>query len=637
MIPSTIPDTLVNAISTAVTGTDGGSLFDIAIGGIEFNYANTQADPLIRETAPYEKERIDTEQTPGEQTLSNWWIKSQDSFHGGAGQLQLEPAVPTPTTTVRFDASKNVDVFTPGQVTRLADTKVISTDTCKQMLGVFVSGADAIVYITSSGAVKMLQVLDGTVTTTSFSGTGATSGILSIATDGVSVFAANNASVFQLNPTNVSSIATLATYPATTNNVRIDWCKSRLMLGAAGAVYALDITQTGVTLDETTSPYFLYVHPTTGFVWRCFGESPVAILAAGDALGVSIITQFTTVTTTGVPTLQVDGQIAALPIGERVLSMLNVEGTYLGIGTTQGMRIGQFDSYFSRLTYGPLELLPTDPTIPANVTLSRDRFVFAVGMAFDEGGLIACDLGTKTDDAGRYAWSAHLIAPSATVASATAGCTLAASARLAFYVAGTGFCLEQIGAGSGREAWIRTSRIRYDTTEPKLFKLGRVRGVLADGEIEVTAATPLVTVPIGTFGFTLTDPAEFRLPSDPVEWLQLTMNLIGSTTLLTSYGVKALPGTRKQRNFQPVLALFDEESTKTGTTIRSVLSTRARLAALEELDAAADEVLLQEFTPSGTISTLVVIKKVTFVQIGRPSKTSDLGGQVTVVMQTVEG
>lgn len=634
-IPHLIPDIgdLVPQVPLPAAAAFGN--YDVAIGGVKFLYANTAQDPNVRQTAPFEKQRIDQAETAGEQTLTGWWVKSQDSFHGGAGQLQLEPAVPTAFSHVRYDLSKNADVFTPGRVARLPDTVVVSTDTCIGMVGVQVSGADAIAYVTSAGAVKLLTVLDGTPATTAFSDSTVTGNVTSITTDGVSVYVANHTKVIQLDPTNVSAAVTVATYPATATDGVVGWSKARLMLGVAGGVYQLDVTAPGATLTTADA---LFIHPTTGYKWRCFAESPTAILAAGDATGVSIIFQFDTTQVAGVPTLQADGQIAGLPIGERVLSMVGNQGTYLGIGTTKGFRVGSFDSYFSRLSYGPLELLPTDPTIPCNTVLARDRFFYAVGMDYDEGGLIAIDLGTKTEpDAGRFAWSPHLVTPAVTATAATAGCTLPATARVAFYVAGTGICLEGVGAGTGREAWVRTSRIRYGTTEPKLFKWGRVRGDLTTGEVMVEAITPTDTTVSGTFGFATIDPVEFRLPAAPLEWLQLKLSVLGSDTALTSYQVKALSGTRRQRNIQPVLSLFDNETTRSGLEVKDRLGSRARLEALESLDAAGDSVLFQEFTARGVISTVVVIDQVKFVQSGRPTDQSDTGGVVQVLMRTVEG
>lgn len=637
-IPHLIPDAAVSMISPSLPATPVGTLYDIAINSLPFLYASDNSNPSIRQTAPFEKQRIDSEDTAGEQTLTNWWIKSQDSFHGGAGQLQLEPAVPTPVSPTRFSGSKNVDVFTPGQVTRLPDTKVISTDTSVAMVSCVVSGADAIAYVTTGGSAKLLTVLDGTVATSTFSGSGV-SNIVSLATDGTSIYAASHTNVYKLDPTNVSSVTTLVTFPASSTDAVLGWCKARLMLGQAGSVYSgIDQASAHTLVAAGTDTFFLYKHPTTGFVWRCFAESPTAILAAGDAGGTSVINQFDTQAVATVPTLVPDGQIGALPIGERVLSMLNVEGTFLGIGTTKGIRIGEFDSYFGRLTYGPLQLLATDPTIPCNIVLSRDRFVFAVGSAYDEGGLIAVDLATKTDQAGRWAWSSHLISPAFTATAATSGCALQNSSRLAFYISGTGIVLEQVGAGGGREAWLQTSRIRYGTTEPKLFKLGRVRGDLTTGEIAVTSITsPGDTTVIGTYGFTTIDPTEFKLPAGGFEWLQLKLTLLGATTSLTSYQVKALPGTARQREIQAVLSLFDSEITRNGVLVEQRGSARGRLSALEALDAAGDEVLLQEFTPTGVVSTVVVIEQMKFTQSARPTRTSDLGGTVAVLMRTVGG
>lgn len=643
-IPSTIPGLIPGVgggmtVSPALPASGQFSLYDVAIGGLPFVYANSTDDPLIRQTAPFEKERIDQAETPGEQTLTGWWLKSQESFHGGAGQKQLEPAVPTPVSHVRYDISKNVDVFTPGQVTRLPDTAVVSSGAApSQMVGITVSGADAIIYIDSSHNVQRITSLDSSPVTSAFTGSGV-SNITSIASDGLFVYAVSHANVYKLDPSNLASVTTLYILPATLTDGVLGWAKARLMLGAGGVVYGLDVSigSSHTLVAAGTDPYYLYTHPTVGFVWRCFSESATAILAAGDAGGTSIILQFDTQVVSGSPTLSPDGQIAQLPIGERILSMLNIEGSYLGIGTTRGVRVGSFDSYFSRLTYGPLELLPTDPTIPCYNILSRDRFLYAVGMAYDEGGLIAIDLGTKTDDAGRFAWSPHLITPAFTTSSATAACVLPGSSRIAFYVTGTGIVLEGTAAGENREAYVQTSRIRFDTTEPKLFKLGRVRGDLTTGEIVVTGITAAGPQALGTFGFVDIDPDEFKLPTDPVEWLQLKMALAGASTTLTSYGVKALPGTRRQRQIQPVLSCFDHEVSKNDIKIDNALSARSRLEALEAIDAAGDEVLFQEFTPSGVVSTIVIIKQLKFTQSARPTKTSDIGGIVAVLLQTVEG
>lgn len=631
LIPATVPATVGAVAPPPTVQADPTSNADVAIGGIEFTFANTADNPMMRETVPPEKTRIDQGNTPGEQTLTSWWIKSQSSFHGGAGQLQLESDFPQPIDHIRYLISKNVDVFTPGRVTQLPDTTVISADSVSQLVGVVVSGADAIAYLTGT-TVKIVTTPAGTPTVTSV--TGVTGGnVKAIATDGQYVYCATGAAVWKVNPATPGSATNIAIYAAAaTTGPVIGWVKSRLMLGVNGGVYEIDVSQSGVTLSATQ---LRYQHPTAGFTWTCFSVSPTAVLAAGDALGQSTITQFNVVNVSGAPVLQVQGDVAPMPIGERVISMCSSAGTFLAIGTTKGVRVGTYNTYTGALNYGPLQLLPTDPIIPAVSLTTRDRFVYAAGMAYDEGGLICIDLGTKVDQAGRNAWAPSLICPVATATAATAVATLPVSGSLIFAVPGTGVLLEGVGAGTGREAWLQTSRIRYSTTEPKLFKLGRVRGDLASGEIRVAATTPFGTFPLVTVGFTTVDPDEFRLPAGLAEWMTVTFTLVGAATF-TNYQVKALPGSRRQRHIQLVLALADSETVKTGQRRRDLLSSRSRLAMLEEFDAAGDEIILQEFTPTGVISTRVVIEQLRFTQTGRPTGRSDIGGVITVLLRTVE-
>lgn len=631
-IPARIPSVLSGIAPPPSPTSDPFSLYDVAIGGVGFEYATTVDNPMERATVDYTQQRVDQATTAGEQTLSSWWIKSQDSWHGGAGQLQLEPAVVTPVTHVRYDCSKNVDPFTPGRVTRLPDTVLITADDVTAMVGLQHAGVDLAAYLTTAGHVRHINATAGTPTPTTYA---AVSSIQSIATDGAFIYASDATNIYKLDPGSPGSTVTVATFPTPrTGPTVLGWVKARLMAAGDGAVYQVDVSQTGVTLGTSE---FLYQHPTPGWTWRCFSTSPTAVLAAGDATGVSTITQFTAQNVDSAPVLGVDGEIGEMPIGERILSMRNTMGTYLAIGTTRGVRIGQFDSYFSRLTYGPLTLLPTDPEIPAVGLLSRDRFVFAIGRDYDEAGVLALDLGTVIDQANRYAWSPHLVCPTPqTTTAATAGCVLPLSNRIVYSVGGVGVFIEGTSPGEVREAWLRTSRIRYGTTEPKLFKLARVRGDLTTGEVQVSSITPDGTTVLLTQGFRTDDPPEFTLPAGTEEWLQMKLALLGGPAQLFSYGVKALPGTRRQRHIKLVLAIFDTETTKSGQRIRDELSARGRLAQLEAMDASGDEVTLQEFTPQGVVAQVVVIERIDFSQTGRPTRQSDIGGTVTVLLRTVD-
>lgn len=635
LIPSLIPPGDESGSTPPLTpGLDPGQLYDIAIGGIGFIYANDQNQPNIWETVAPTKDRVDQAETAGEQTLSSWWFKSQESFQGGAGQPYLEPAFAGKFDHVRYDLSKNVDVSTPGEVTRLPDTVAVSAISTQILVAVVVGGDDALVVV-DAGTAKLITDLDGTPSAASFTGTA--DDFLALVTDGASLYGATSTDVWILDPSNLASAVKLVTYADPSATPVLGWVKSRLMLGVAGAVYELDVSSPGTTLDGTSATGLVYQHPAAGFTWRCFGTSPTAIVAAGDVGARSTITQFTlTASADTAPTLTVTGDVGEMPIGERVLSLLATQGSFLAIGTTKGVRIGTFDTYIGTLNYGPLTLPAIAPVIPAAGLAARDRFIFSAGMAYDEGGLIRIDLGMQFED-GRNAWAPDLIAPTATDTAATAVAAIS-DGRFAFSIPGTGVLLEQVGPGEAREAWLRTSKIRYGTTEPKLFKFGRLRGDFSDSAARVSAITPTDTFPLIDVGFTLTDPKPFKLPSGQFEWLQLLITLEGVTSKITSYQVQALPGTRKQYHYNLVVDIHDRWTARNGQKQIDVGSSRGRVEAIKEIDQLADETTFQQFTPGGIISAIVVIERFSFTQDARPTQTSrsDVGGTATILLRTVE-
>jgi hypothetical protein len=343
-------------------------------------------------------------------------------------------------------------------------------------------------------------------------------------------------------------------------------------------------------------------------------------------------------TSGGVPFLSGGASVAEMPPGETIVSMNAALGSFMVFGTNKGIRVGTFDTYTGALKYGPLSVETTQSVL---AMAGRDRFMYGSytnQQADGKTGLVRLDLSIVTDQAGRLGWAPDIRPPSTAptgLGAVTGVGVLPLSGRIVF-VTPEGIHVEGGVAGTDGAAWLRTSRIRFNTTEPKLFKFGRVRGDLASSEIAVTAVTPDGTYPVVTVGFTIFDPDEFKLPDGAREWLQMKFELIGSGVALTSYGVKALPGVRRQRLIQAACTVADRETDRRGRKYVDIGSARGRVEALYALDAAGDVVLFEEFSLSGSTRRSVVIEKVQFKEVGRPTNTSDFGGVVTVTMRTVD-
>ena len=84
--------------------------------------APTDQNPYQRETAPYRKDQFDNSREPGEQSLTGWWLRSQSSFHGGAGIKFYDPSAGE-SIAYRYLDSQGVNPWVKGQVTLLRDTE----------------------------------------------------------------------------------------------------------------------------------------------------------------------------------------------------------------------------------------------------------------------------------------------------------------------------------------------------------------------------------------------------------------------------------------------------------------------------------------------------------------------------------
>jgi hypothetical protein len=312
--------------------------YDVALGGMPFIYAISDAKPYIRQTAPYRKEQFDNQTEPGEQSLTGFLLRSQSSFHEGAGITFYDPALIPGEGTSRFAESKGVDVWTEGQVTLLNDTlEVYSTSNTPAIIGTNDATDDCIVF--SDGIdLKKITMSGDTETTSTYtiSPAQATDTFVSITTDGTRYFAACDSGIY----VGLTSGATTdgVINAVGTDDVIVKFVKQRLMAGVSNAIYELNPNTTpSATLPGAALPTPEFTHPSSTWTWTSICEGPNAIYYAGKNLNNSSIFKIgltTGTTALGFPTLAVPTEIAQFPVTEIVNAIDVYLGTYMVICTS---------------------------------------------------------------------------------------------------------------------------------------------------------------------------------------------------------------------------------------------------------------------------------------------------------------
>ena len=232
-----IPYVLSNpAGSTTYTPT--GPAYDVAFAALPFFLAASDEQPYRRVTAQYRKQQIDQTREPGEQTLTGWWVRSQSSFHLGAGIKYFEP-IQEESLRFQYTESKGIDVWTRGQATLLNDTASFYPGAAPaQMIGVN-DGTNDCIFVTDGTALKKITSA-GASTTIAQTGTAST--IYSLTTNGSSYYFINGTHIHRGSVGATPADAEI--YNATTTRATIRYVKQRLICAIGNAIYELDATKT---------------------------------------------------------------------------------------------------------------------------------------------------------------------------------------------------------------------------------------------------------------------------------------------------------------------------------------------------------------------------------------------------------
>ena len=610
--------------------------YDVAIGGLPFIYAINDSRPYVRETAPFRKDQFDNGQEPGEQSLTGWWIRSQSSFHTGTGIKFLDPAQTDENGHYRFTDSRNVDVWTRGQVTLLKETA--------NMSGV------------TTGTYKLISVMDGatnkivawepattTIKNYTASGTAVTytdvtsiaqpldTAILAVATDGTNLFIADNDHIYT-GPIATPNAGYSRYYSINSEKVVLGWVKQRLVACIGTSVYELtDIKGTDHALGAAS-----YTHPNDDWTWTSISESGSAIYVAGYAGGNSAIYKFTLSTAGVMPTLT-SGVIAAqLPIGEYVNKIEYYLG-YLMIGTNKGVRAAIISEQDGSINYGPIIIEESNGVYDFAF---RDKFVWVTGSIGGYAGLYRIDLGTELEPLRfAYATDAYL---DGVAGYATTVDFVGNTDQIAFTTSGSNGIAIQSTTVLAATGYLTTGYIRYGTLEPKNFKRLLGRGDFTYGSMVLeTVDKNNVEYDHITYDSVVT-PIEVTTSNPPSAQEYVAYKFILARDAVTTslgpifkgYQVKATIATPRQRVIQFPVYCFDVETDRFNTVVGYEGRAFERIQRLEDIEEFGDVLTWQDLNTGE--SRQAVIEKISFTRMTPPDKRFDgFGGVLIIQVRTV--
>jgi hypothetical protein len=593
---------------------------------------NSDDAPYRRVTAQYRKQQIDQSREPGEQTLTGWWLRSQSSFHLGAGIKFFEP-IQEESLRFQYTESKGVDVWTRGQATLLYDTASFYAGAAPaQLIGVN-DGTNDCIYVTDGSALKKITT-GGTSTTITQAGTPST--IYSLTTDGSNYYFINGTKVHKGSVGATPADSEIYNTPSVTR-ATIRYVKQRLILAIGNVLYELNANATG----SAALPTALYTHPNTNWVWSSIAEGPQAIYVSGyDPNGTSssvfkITLDATTPNSLGFPTLSVPTVVIDMPEGERINDFDVYLGAYAILATNLGFRVGISDAT-GDVQYGPLLFKDA----PCTAIAFRDSFAYIASKIDGEAGLVRVDLGTNVlANSLFFPWAWDLVA-TGTTTTASQVAFFGNSDRAAFTNDNNTWA--ESTTTLVPSGYLRTGYIRYNTLELKIFKLMQARVDTTNGGLNIDSIDYADNFyRIGTFTQESEVPeVNINYPQASQEYLGFQFTLTRSTTnvgkgpLFTGYQVKSLPAIPRQRLIQYPLSCYDHESDHFGVEVGFEGSAYDRMTQLESIENVGDTIRVEDFRTGE--SYIGLIEELDFRNATPSDKRfSGYGGTLLVTIRTV--
>lgn len=623
------PRTLQAAIFAAQ-----GRNVDCAIGGIPFRYATYEQLPLSVESDQVNKQQFDNENEPGEQSLSGWWRRSQDSWHEGAGALYQESRDEARSLS-RFFESSNIDVWTPGEIKLLRRPVTSSiTGDVERMTVRVIADTPFISYIDGDDLNMLVDLEDTTPTLLrTYTGIGQpTDALLS----GSNYYLLSSNGTLEFGPSDGTDTVT-TTWTMTDIfpqlGARMKFAKHRLWIIAGDHIWQPDLGSSGATAA-------FFQHPAPGWVYTDIADGPAAVYFSGSDGASSSIQMVTLDDDGGIPTPSGARTAATLPQGEFIQKIEVLAGQFIGIGTNQGFRMGLLNPD-GTITYGPRFLAPDD-VLECTAMATDDRF-FIVAFRTDGGvaNVYRVDSSMEVAD-GEFAYAADVEFDSSgymTSIGAWRGRVFGSHSDLDFrYQHATELC------ASGT---LTTGRIRFRTTEPKVFRFLSMEIQPLHGSIQLTGFQETNTeFDLATFSVqddVVTEDVRFPDTLGPQKQIALKFLITRDASdatlgpIINSYLIRSLPAIKPRRVFQLPLMCWDFEVDKSGHAYGQDGFGLDRMNEIQSLEDTGDFLLYEDMSGMSSTGRQVQIDSTRFIMQHPPAQGfSGWGGFLIVTLKTVD-
>ena len=610
--------------------------WDCSIGELNFLFATSDANPFVRETADFRRQRIDTERNPGEQSIdSGYWIRSQSSFHYGSGLTSAEPLeVNDAEAQFRYKEGGGVNPWTPGQLTLLNSTSELVSDvgTGQLLLGVGTGVLHA------SGSSLQHVTSGGTATSITWGGSGT---IQSLTTDGTNWYAADTTGIYRgALPSGSGSLIW-----NTGADTVIRFVKSRLMATVGVGVY--ELTGTGPTLPTPLDPG---ATRPSGWNWTDISEGPTAIYLSGYVGDTSTIERVTVTTSSSAITLEVPTVVAEMPRGEQVYSLYSYVGAYLIAGTSKGCRVALINTE-GTLSLGPLVVddgAVDDAVASGSYVYVTVRDKGNAGDRVQRAGLYRIDLGTNINNNPLdFAHAADLVVPADAPSGASAVQVTSLNDEL--YICADNAGVYKQDATYVDTGWIEIGRVRLGTIERKGWR--DLRLLVEEDATNAAVVTGFANPDEASSpsNWTTTITADGTRPDttgkltsaapSPESNLFVAFSLASADSNATSpvfigYQLRAVPAPERTRLLSVPVMMFDYITDRKGLRMGKKGLAFDTLSKIQELEESAAVVQWRDFT-TGEAAT-AYIERVTFTRTSPPTnRASGVGGVAVVLLRLV--